>query len=375
MNWQARRKRWMRSFWGRLLLWAASVAYGLGVGVRGLLYDAGVLRSRRIGAKVICIGNITTGGTGKTPATVLAAQTLRRRDQAVAILSRGYGRPEHTKEVCAITDHSHMSWRQCGDEPWMMHQILKGQDVPILVSPDRTRAGRQAVTFYECEVVILDDGFQHRKLKHDLDIVLINAMDPFGGCRLLPMGNLREPIRSLRRAHIIMLTHVDMAGEAELAALRKEVHRVNAKAPLLESVHRPDFMLDIKNEQKYKLDHLAGRPVATLCGIGAPEQFEAQVRQNASGLTQRWRYPDHHRYTHKEIASIAHLLGDIPLVTTFKDIVRFPADWRELFKGDVYVLSIKLDIVKGKSVWLDSLHALAEGKPAHPAAKAGHKHA
>ncbi|MCX5793922.1 MAG: tetraacyldisaccharide 4'-kinase [Elusimicrobia bacterium] len=362
MSWVDRRARLLKSFWGRGLLWLLSMAYGAGVLARGLLYDLRVLKPRRIDAKVVCIGNLTTGGTGKTPATILAALTLRRRDHHVAILSRGYGRPQKDAEVCVLHDDSEMDWKRCGDEPWMMHQILKGQDVPILVSPDRVGAAAQAVTFFDSRVVVLDDGFQHRRLARDLDVVLVNALDPFGGHALLPLGTLREPLGALRRAHLIMLTHVDLAEPEALAALRQVIHKANPRAPLLEAVHRPDFLLEVKTQAKQRFDHLQGRPVAALSGLASPQQFEDSLERSGVPISQRWRYPDHHRYTKRELTSVDHLRAGLPLVTTFKDLVKFPADWRGMLSGEVYVLSIRLDIVKGKSIWLETLGGLVGEK-------------
>jgi tetraacyldisaccharide 4'-kinase len=343
-------------------LWLLSLAYGAGVRVRGLLYDLRVLRSQRVNAKVVCIGNLTTGGTGKTPATILAALTLRRRDHPVAILSRGYGRPKKGAEVCVLHDDTEMDWKRCGDEPWMMHQILKGQGVPILVSADRVGAAAQAVTFFNSRVIILDDGFQHRRLARDLDVVLINAMEPLDGRMLLPLGDLREPLSALRRAQIIMLTHVDLATEESLAALREEIRRANPQASLLEAVHKPDLLLEVKTQTKHRFDHLKGRPVATVSALASPRQFEACLEHSGVPIAQRWRYPDHHRYTRRELASIDHLRGGLPLVTTFKDLVKFPADWRDILGGEVFALGIKLDIIKGKNIWIDTLVELAGGK-------------
>ena len=362
MRWEKRRARLLKSFWGRGLLWLLSMAYGAVVLARGLLYDLRVLKSRRVNAKVVCIGNLTTGGTGKTPATISAALTLRRRDQHVAIVSRGYGRPDKDSGVCVLHDDTEVDWKRCGDEPWMMHQILKGQGVPILVSPDRVGAAAQAVTFFNSQVVILDDGFQHRRLKRDLDVVLVNALDPFGDRQLLPLGNLREPLSALRRAHIIMLTHVDLAPEAQLAALREDIHRLNPSVPLLEAVHKPDLLLEVKTQTKHRFDHLKNRPVSTVSGLASPQQFEACLEHNGVPIAQRWRYPDHHRYTKRELVSIDRLRAGLPLVTTFKDLVKFPADWRDMLSGEVYALGIRLDIIKGKNIWIDTLVDLAGRK-------------
>ena len=264
--------------------------------------------------------------------------------------------------VCVLHDDAEMDWKRCGDEPWMMHQLLKGQGVPILVSPDRVGAATHAATCFHPRVLILDDGFQHRRLARDLDVVLVNALDPFGGRHLLPLGNLREPLWALRRAHIIMLTHVDLASEEALAALREDIHKANPRAPLLEAVHKPDFLLEVKTNSKHRFDQLKNQPVSTLSGLASPQQFEACLERNGVSIAQRWRYPDHHRYTKRELISVDHLRAGLPLVTTFKDLVKFPADWRDMLAGEVYALGITLDIIKGKNIWNDTLVGLAEGK-------------
>jgi tetraacyldisaccharide 4'-kinase len=153
---------------------------------------------------------------------------------------------------------------------------------------------------------------------------------------------------------------VDLAPEAKLSALREELFRINPRAPLLESIHKPDFLLEIKTERRLPLDILAGRPVAALSGLGSPEQFESSLERNGMAVAQRWRYPDHHRYTRAELDSISHLLGSLPLVTTGKDIVRFPPDWRESLPQDVYVLSVRLELVAGEQAWIDALTGLME---------------
>ncbi len=359
MNWKKRRSRLLAKSWGRILLRSLSWAYGFGAMSRGLLYDLGLLRARAVAARVVCIGNLTAGGTGKTPAAVLAAMTLRSKGVSTAILSRGYGRPQKGREISVLVDESASSWKQCGDEPWMMHQLLKGQGVPILVSPDRIRAGTQAVNFYHSRVLILDDGFQHRALKRDLDIVLIDAAAPFGGRHFLPYGDLREAPYALRRAHLVVLTHSDLISPADLSALREEIRRLHAKVPVLESVHAPDFLFDAKTDARLPLEHLQGLGVVTLAAIAVPEQFEAMIERLGARVAQKWQYPDHHRYTLDELSALSRLAGEAPLVTTFKDIVRFPDGWRDLLSREVYVLAVKLEIVKGREIWDAALGRLA----------------
>lgn len=365
-GWNQRRSRLKKTLPGKILLGAACLAYGALVLGRRLLYDLKILRRRRLDARVICVGNLTVGGTGKTPAVLLAAETLRRRGHEVAVLSRGYGRVAPRKEVSVLLDARRADWRLCGDEPWMIHQSLQGLDVPVLVCPDRAKAGALAVEMYGSRVLILDDGFQHLKLHRDLDVVLVNARDPFGGRRLLPLGDLREPLSALRRAQMVIITHADRVTASELSLLREEIEKVHAGVKLLESAHKADHVLDVRTQKKHPLALLRGKAVAALCGLGDPLSFETQLKELGAELAQAWRYPDHHPYTEEEMRSIENLRGGLPLVTTFKDFVRLPGNWLDILKGEVWILGIKLVILKGRNVWIDALDALAKGAGKRP---------
>lgn len=362
MTWSKRRDRLKSSVGGRALLGAASLAYGAGILARRGLYAAGVLRRKRIRATVVCIGNLTTGGTGKTPAVLLAAETLHKRGHAVAILSRGYGRQAPKKEVAVLIDGRHVDWRECGDEPWMIHQSLQGQGIPVLVSPDRAKAGELAVEMYLSRVLILDDGFQHLGLHRDLDIVLVNARDPFGGRRLLPLGDLREPLSALRRAGMVVITHADRVTAVELKRLREDIEQIHPGVTVVESEHKADHLVDVKTEAKLPLARLKNSAVVALSGIGDPLSFETQLEALGVKVAQSWRYPDHHPYTSRELKSIDDLRGGLPLVMTHKDFVRLPGDWRERLSGEVFVLGIKLELLRGRNSWIDMLENLAGGK-------------
>jgi tetraacyldisaccharide 4'-kinase len=364
VNWSKRRDRMRRSLSGRAVLRAASFAYGAGLLARRALYAVKAFKRRRLPARVICIGNLTAGGTGKTPAVLLAAETLRRHGHDVAILSRGYGRTAPNKEVSVLLDGRHTDWRECGDEPWMIHQSLVGFGVPVLVCPDRAKAGALAIEVYGSRVLLLDDGFQHLRLQRDLDIVLISARDPFGGRRLLPAGDLREPMSALRRAQLIVITHADRVTEAELASLREELQALHPGAPVVESAHRPDHLLDVRADHKLPLAHLKGRSVVALSGIGDPLSFESGLESLGVAVNQRWRYPDHHAFTERELRSAEDLRGGLPVVTTLKDFARFPDHWEKLLTGETYVLGVKLDIIKGRNVWMETLDRLAKAAEA-----------
>lgn len=361
MNWGGGRDRLKKNILGRSLLGLFSLAYGVGVVTRKLLYSAGVIKSHRLRAKVICIGNLTTGGTGKSPAVLLAAQTLRRKNENVAILSRGYGRKDTSKEPCVLLENNTIHWTVCGDEPWMMHRSLHGLSIPILVNSDRVRAGQEAMAYFHSKVLIMDDGFQHHTLKRDLDIVLINARDPFGGGRLLPLGNLREPLSGLARAHLVVLTHVDQVPAASVEKLREDVQALHPEVPIVESIHKGDYLLDLKTDKKKRLSFLKGTAVVAVSGLGDPGGFEGLLTAAGAELVQKWRYPDHHPFSEEEIKSIENVRrsrgAEIPIITTFKDFPRLPENWKDIFIGDVYALGIKLEIVKGKTLWNKALNA------------------
>ncbi|MBI5246154.1 MAG: tetraacyldisaccharide 4'-kinase [Elusimicrobia bacterium] len=359
MTWAKRREKLKASAGGRALLGAASLAYGAGVMARRGLYASGVLSRSKVKAKVVCIGNLTTGGTGKTPAVLLAAETLRKRGHEVAIISRGYGRQAARKEVSVLLDGRQSDWRECGDEPWMIHQSLQGQGIPVLVCPDRAKAGELAVEMYGSKVLILDDGFQHLPLHRDLDVVLVNARNPFGGRRLLPLGDLREPLSALRRAGMVVITHADRVTAAELTRLREDIEQLHPGVLVVESAHKADHLLDVQTEAKLPLTTLEKKAVVALSGIGDPLSFEMNLEALGITVAQSWRYPDHHPYSSRELQSIEDLRGGLPVVTTHKDFVRLPADWREKLKGEVYVLGIKLELLKGRNAFIDTLETLA----------------
>jgi len=355
MSLEARRESLRESAAGRLLLRLLSLLYGLGVASRNAAYSLRLLPSKRLPARTVCFGNLTTGGTGKTTAVLLAAHALRARHMKAAIICRGYKRKTETKEVIALLDSSDAGWEEVGDEPWMLHRMLKGHDVPILVSPDRYRAGLAAVQYYAPHVLLLDDGFQHRQLRRDADIVLISALDPFGGGSLLPFGNLREPVSALRRAALVIITHADQVSPDSLKEIREAVQRAQPGLAIAEAVHRPDCVLDIKSDRKHSVLHLRGKTVSCMSAIGEPRSFEESLRQAGTQLEQVWRFPDHHHFTTEELRSIETLRNGAPVVTTLKDAARLPALWRETLSGEVLALSVKLEITSGLQEWEEAL--------------------
>ena len=310
-----------------------SVAFAAAASVRRFLYRIGVLRRFPLGVQVISIGNVTAGGTGKTPVTEVFARTLAAQGRKVAILSRGYRRKEapwwvrlFTQVVSpplVVSDGRHVLLDSAtgGDEPYMLASNLPG--VAVVVDRDRVKAGRWAVKRLGCDTIILDDGFQYQRLKHSVDVLLVDATNPFGNGRLLPRGILREPARRLKCADIVFLTKC----RGDVSEVRKEIRRYNADAEIVECRHSPKTLRDVWSREEFPLDWLKGKTVCTLSGIASPKGFENSLRALGARVVWCERYADHHRYDSSEILYALNRTADIgadALVTTEKDAVRFP---------------------------------------------------
>lgn len=303
------------------------------VALRTLLYATGILRRYPLGVQVIAIGNVTAGGTGKTPVTEIFARTLAAEGRKVAILSRGYRRKEaplwrrlFTQVIdppLVVSDGRRVLLDAAtgGDEPYMLASNLPG--VAVVVDRNRVKAGRYAIKRFGCDTLILDDGFQYQKLKHSIEVVLVDATNPFGNGHLLPRGILREPARHLKRADIIFLTKC----RGDVSAVREQVRRWNRTADIVECNHAPRVLKDVWSREEYPLDWLSGKTLCTLSGIASPKGFENSLRHLGAKVVWCDRYADHHRYDSSEILYALNRTADMgadALVTTEKDAVRFP---------------------------------------------------
>ncbi len=319
---------------------AASVPYGVVVRLRNLAFDRGWKHSHRAAVPVVSVGNLTVGGTGKTPCVEYVARFYRERDVRVAILSRGYG-----------------SDAGPNDEALVLEENLP--DVPHLQGPDRVELARTAVDELESELLVLDDGFQHRRLARNLDLVLIDATAPWGGGHLLPRGLLREPVSSLQRADLILLTRCDQIGAAEREALRRFIAKKAPQTPLVESTHRPVGLVNGDGVEA-PLEVLQSAPVAAFCGLGNPEAFRRTLTDLGATVSAFQTYPDHHAYTRPDVEALnnwARLLPrGSPIVTTQKDLVKL----RLSALGDcpLWALRIRLHVVAGEDVLTRKLQSV-----------------
>ncbi len=318
------------SLW-RFGLRALAVPYRGAVEFRNLAYDLGWSKASRAAVPVISIGNISVGGTGKTPMVEFVCRVLRDQGVRVATLSRGYG-----------------GSTGLNDEGLVLDQNLP--DVPQLQNPDRVELARIAVEELEMEILVLDDGFQHRRIHRDLDLVLIDALDPFGQGALLPGGLLREPIRSLRRADCILLTRADQVQPETRALIRTEIERFAGSIPIVEARHAPQDLIDAEGRSE-TLDQVQGASVAAFSGIGNPGAFRTTLEQLGAELTAFRVFPDHHRYDRNDVESLRHWAsesGASLVLTTQKDSVKLRLD--QLDSVPLRALRIGMELLSGAEV-------------------------
>jgi tetraacyldisaccharide 4'-kinase len=321
----------------------ASVPYGVGVRLRNWLYDRGWKPSQRVPVPVVSVGNLTLGGTGKTPCVEYVARFYRERGLRVAILSRGYG-SEHGPN----------------DEALVLEENL--DDVPHYQGPDRVALAESAIEESESEVLVLDDGFQHRRLARDLDLVLLDATDPWGHGRLFPRGLLREPPRSLRRAGAVVLTRCDQVDDGPRRRLRDEAARLAPGVPVAETTHRPTALVNAERETT-GLRLLAERPVAAFCGIGNPEAFRRTLAGMGAEPVAFRTFPDHHAYARADVEELrawaSRQATDCAVVTTQKDLVKLRLS--QLSGRPLWALRISLHFEAGQDALDRRLEAVARG--------------
>lgn len=365
-----------RGFIAALLLFLLrlmSSVYGLGVMIKLGLYKSGILKQHKLGCKVISLGNITVGGTGKTPTAQRLAAIIRDMGYRVVILNRGY-RAGWRGQVGLVSDGRkiYMSVNEAGDEAYLLAKNLPG--VAVVIGKNRTVTGDYAVENLRAEVIILDDGYQHWQLARDLDIVLIDTLNVFGNNFLLPRGTLREPLANLARAHAFLLTKVDQSTDDVRDVIRDTLARYNEKALVVESIHNPRCFIEIEDWYKgvrpetISLEAIRGQGVLAFSAIGNPTSFEQTIMDIGAGSVESVRFPDHHDYTMTEMHDVMQKAVDkevYALVTTEKDAVKIPSEFiyseRPL---PVYVLGIEVRFVDGHEELMEMIGKMADRRGA-----------
>ncbi len=358
------RAKGFRATMMRIILRGASWLFKAVVLIRLYLFRKRISKQARLGLLVVSVGNITVGGTGKTPVVELLARTLTQRGRKVAILTRGYksadldqpqewkdkdGRPvDNLPKIASDGVTRYLSPLYSGDEPFMLAKNLDG--VAVLVDKNRIKSGIFAIEQLGCDTLLLDDGMQYLKLGHELDIVLVDCGAPFGTGAMLPRGTLREPKSSLARASYIVLTKCGGKPQDELIA---KIRKYNRVAEIIVSDHGPKYLENVFTGERLPLDALKGKWVACLSGIARPESFENSLRRLGANVEICKRFPDHHWFDQEELLQFFDRCADRAMdmiITTEKDAVRLepPAEKPEV---PIYFLRIEVEIYQGRENW------------------------
>ena len=345
------------------ILFFASRFYLAAVRLRIWLYDTRVIRNHALGCLVVSIGNLTCGGTGKTPVVEVFARTLSQKGRKVAILSRGYrsknrslltkikmkfssDKGEIPPRVVSDGKNLLLDSITAGDEPFMLASNLK--NVAVLVDKDRVKSGLYAIEKFGTDTLILDDGFQYLNLKAHINILLVDSTSPFDNHHVLPRGLLREPIKNIRRADYIFLTKSD--GSARLRHLKAFLRRQNHMAEIIECCHRPQYLEDVYDRGKQMpLSALKGKRLASISAIANPASFNGFLSELGGNIVKETHFADHHRYRQQEMIDFINAAKNADaelIVTTEKDAVRMPRlDRRDI---PIVFLRVQIDILSGQ---------------------------
>ncbi len=312
----------------KVLLHIVSIMYGFLHTSRKGLYQIGFFRSTSLPVPVISVGNLTMGGTGKTPIVEMFARKIAKKGLTTAILARGYGKidPAHDDENL-LFDIDH---------------------VVRLTGADRVKSAKLALEEYRAQTIILDDGFQHFRIERDLDILVVDCLDPFGGDQLLPRGGLRESPSQAERADLVILTRTDQVDKTTLHNLKSRLTDLSQGKPIVETVHQPTHLRSLGNKQKQDLEWLRGKKINAFCGLGNPEGFRKTLEALGADICLFRAFPDHHPYTRTDIERLnleaQEFMADF-LVTTEKDSLKLH---QEGIEKPVYILRIDIEVTRGE---------------------------
>lgn len=347
------------------------------VQVRLWLYRKRIFHDTPLGCLVVVVGNLTVGGTGKTPVVEMFARALRDRGRKVAILSRGYKSKApplwqrwwraftHAEaeppRVVSDGERLLLDSELAGDEPFMLAKNLPG--VVVLVDKDRVKAGAYAIKRFGCDTLVLDDGFQYLPLKGRLNLLLVDKTNPFGNGFLLPRGILREPVKHLRRASYVFLTKSNGVRDEELENL---IRHYNPEAEIIECAHRPQYLQRVGRDERRPLEEMKDRRIGAFSGIATPESFERFLREGGAHIVHASRFLDHYRFTHEDLVEVfaqAVAAGAEFIVTTEKDAVRLAAS--ESFPLPLYYLRLEIEILRGAADFQEAVGKICfpRGRP------------
>jgi tetraacyldisaccharide 4'-kinase len=325
----------------RGVLRVAECFYAAAVRRRNGRYDRGAAAAHRVGVPVVSVGNLTLGGTGKTPLVEWLAGWFLARGVRTAVVSRGYG--------AAAGEQN--------DEARELRRLLP--DVPHVQNADRVAAAQEAIRAFDAQLVVLDDGFQHRRIARDLDIVLLDALEPFGFGHVFPRGTLREPVGGLRRAGAVVLSRADLLDSAQRADVWRTVRLHAPTAIRAEAVHAPRMLISTDGQQM-PLDAIRGQSVAAFCGIGNPAGFRHTLETCRCRVAGFREFPDHHRFTSKDIDLLAewsHGLGVSAMVCTCKDLVKLQTE--RIAGRPLWAVRIEMEFTTGRELLESRLKSMS----------------
>ena len=366
-----------RGVWAALLrggLRAAEVPYTWAVRRRNRRYQSGAAAVHRVAVPVICVGNLTLGGTGKTPMVQWLARWLAGRQISVGIVSRGYGarcqagHPRSGSGVRCQVSGSEAPGLRPGDQGSPYGRRGRGgtpapqndealelawnlPNVPHVQDPDRVAAARRAIDEFRCRVILLDDGFQHRRIARDLDLVLLDALEPLGFGHVFPRGTLREPLEGLARADVVALSRADLIGADQRAEIRRQVEHYAPRAQWMELAHRPEALVGFAKPQA-ALESLAGQRVLAFCGIGNPAGFRHTLAACGYQVVEFLEFPDHHGYTRRDLDRLVAAAGRLDvaaILCTQKDLVKLAGS--RLGGRPLWAVRIGLEILTGREAF------------------------
>ena len=325
-----------------IVLHAISLAYLLIVQARVFFYKTGIFKTNKLSCPVISVGNLTLGGSGKTPVVEYIVRFFVEKGLKPVILSRGYGRDSKASvAIVSNGDNILLKSGEAGDEPYLLAE--NNPTVPVIVSKDRFLGGKTAISKFNPDVIILDDGFQHLSLARDRNIALINCIKPLENGHIFPAGSLREPISALKRADMILYTHSDEAPDncCENLTIKQDILK-------LETIHAFDKIIRINDQKTVPLKELNKKKVLVFCGIGEPDSFIRKIRQLGAKVVHSESFPDHYVYKMDDLQSISEISEKLKadfILTTQKDGVKI----KELTPLlPIWIVRMKIEFIKGK---------------------------
>jgi tetraacyldisaccharide 4'-kinase len=294
--------------------------------LRRWLYNKHILHSKRLSCKVISVGNVVAGGSGKTPTVIAIAKAFKEHTNLnLAVLSRGYLSGIRGPAVVSDGENIHLNPEESGDEPYILSDNLTG--IPVLIGRDRYKTGRISVRKWDSDIIILDDGFQHLRLARDVDIIVMDSTKPFGLDHTLPRGYLRETLSTLGYADLILLTRVDQCDD--IGYVRNKISQVAPLMRVFESIYQPCYLRDLNTDQFVELNEIKGKSVLAVCGIANPESFKKTLQSLNTGDIHLLPFPDHHNYPPSSIEAIRRKVveyGVDMVICTEKDAPKLDTD-------------------------------------------------